>query len=64
MSLRDLALLTAIKAYAAGKRWRVVCHHPTCGTKILAVDVNELGRALLTHGHGGDVSICIATVKG
>ena len=61
MSLRDLALLTAIKAYAAGKRWRVAC--ATCGWARIVDDVNDLGRALLAHGHDGNVNLTISAVK-
>lgn len=42
MSLADVALLSAIKAFARGKRWQVDC--ATCGKERLCLDVSDLGR--------------------
>jgi hypothetical protein len=59
--LGDLALLGAIKAFAKGKRWRVLCG--TCGAALFYTDVSGLGRGLLDHAHGGDVSLTIRSDK-
>jgi hypothetical protein len=57
MSLADLALLTAIKGFARGKRWQVHC--AACGETHDAPDVSTLGKTLLAHTHDGDVNLTI-----
>jgi hypothetical protein len=59
MSLKDIAILAALRTFAAGKRWQVHCG--VCGETAVAVDVTELGKALHAHAHRGDVSITVKT---
>lgn len=59
--LGDIALLAAIKGFARGKRWRVVC--ATCGDTRIAGTARELGEALFAHTHDGEVNLTIQSGK-